>query len=137
MPPKSARANFDLKNHPWVRGCTFFAHFWLLEAIGLPPVPVGCSERKASERSDVEGETFEGQGVVARGDEEFRATHGTHYYIYNEQDPSNDCALKSDRHQFVEHAGKPVRVVGTVEFVAAASGMLVVAVTDLERLDLR
>ena len=84
----------------------------------------------------MEGETFEGQGVVARGDEEFRAAHGTHYYIYNEQDASNDCALKSDRHQFVEYAGKPVRVVGTVEFVAAASGMPVVAVTDLERLNL-
>lgn len=82
----------------------------------------------------VEGEAFEGQGVMIRGNAGFQTAHGTAYYVHNDQDDSNDCAIKGTKYDFSQHVTKQVRVVGTVDFVAA-SGLPVVDVTELESLE--
>lgn len=66
----------------------------------------------------VEGSKYEGSGTVIKGDTGFATLHNTEYYLYNDQDTTQDCALWGEKYTLRDYETKRVQVKGTVKFTA-------------------
>jgi len=57
------------------------------------------------------------QGIIRRQEMPFLAQHGTAHALYDAEDESYVCALKSDHYRFSEYVGLRAEVAGTLKDV--------------------
>jgi len=57
------------------------------------------------------------QGIIRRQEMPFLSQHGTAYALYDEEDESYVCALKSDHYRFSEYVGLRAEVTGPLKDV--------------------
>ena len=71
------------------------------------------------------------QGVIRRQEMPFLAQHGTAYALFDAEDETYVCAIKSDHYRFSEYVGLRAELTGRLEDVGAETPLMNVTKVQL------